>query len=290
MPKDSSNAQPEARKSGEPIALTYRFGEFTLDLARGCVLKAGEEIRLRPKVYEALKYLVQNPNRLVGKEELIQAVWPDSFVTDDSLVQCALELRRALGDRDQQLIKTVPRRGYLFTAEVIQSGAGGGFASDSGSIGSREGRARIGKPGRGPIDLPTPRTSLIGRERAVAEAARFLLKPSVRLVSATGPGGSGKTRLAIAVAAFFRFSSVSALAALLIAATSYDSFHYSAGDLCRGPLYLLLWPFLFALFGNETLRDRGKNVVIGIVSALSILSDWGFALFVLALFMLHPEV
>jgi predicted ATPase/DNA-binding winged helix-turn-helix (wHTH) protein len=185
----------------EPIALTYRFGEFTLDLARGCVLKAGEQIRLRPKVYEALKYLVQNPNRLVGKEELIQAVWPDSFVTDDSLVQCTLELRRALGDRDQQLIKTVPRRGYLFTAEVIQSAAGASLSSDSGSSGSPEGKTGVGKPGRGPIDLPTPRTSLIGRERAVAEAARFLLKPSVRLVSVTGPGGSGKTRLAIAVAA-----------------------------------------------------------------------------------------
>ena len=185
----------------ESIALTYRFGEFTLDLARGCVRKAGEEIRLRPKVYEALKYLVQNPNRLVGKEELIQAIWPDSFVTDDSLVQCALELRRALGDRDQRLIKTVPRRGYLFAAEVIPSATGTGLSPDSGSVGSPDGRTSIGKPGRGTIDLPTPRTSLIGREGAVAEAAAFLLKPNVRLVSVTGPGGTGKTRLAIAVAA-----------------------------------------------------------------------------------------
>ena len=50
----------------------------------------------------------------------MQAVWPDAFVTDDSLVQCTLELRRALDDRSQQLLKTVPRRGYLFTAAVIQ--------------------------------------------------------------------------------------------------------------------------------------------------------------------------
>ena len=50
----------------------------------------------------------------------MQAVWPDAFVTADSLVQCTLELRRALGDRSQQLLRTVPRRGYLFTAEVIQ--------------------------------------------------------------------------------------------------------------------------------------------------------------------------
>jgi DNA-binding winged helix-turn-helix (wHTH) protein len=94
----------------ETIPSIYQFGEFTLDVAKGCVLKAGEEIKLRPKVYEALKYLVKNPGRLIDKQELIQAIWPDSFVTDDSLVQCTVELRRALDDRDQHLLKTVPRR------------------------------------------------------------------------------------------------------------------------------------------------------------------------------------
>src|SRR5882724_7768377 len=104
----------------EKRGLSYQFGEFTLDLAKGCVLKGVREIKLRPKVYEALKYLVEHPGRLIGKQELMQAVWPDSFVTDDSLVQCTLELRRALDDRSQLLLKTVPRRGYLFTALVIQ--------------------------------------------------------------------------------------------------------------------------------------------------------------------------
>src|SRR5450631_3218112 len=100
--------------------LNYQFGEFMLDVARGCVLRAGEEIKLRPKVYETLKYFVEHPGRLISKPELMQAVWPDAFVTDDSLVQCTLELRRALDDRKQQLLKTVPRRGYLFTSDVIQ--------------------------------------------------------------------------------------------------------------------------------------------------------------------------
>ena len=100
---------------------SYQFGEFTLDVARACVFKAGDEIKLRPKVYDTLKYLVEHAGRLIGKQELMQAVWPDSFVTEDSLVQCALELRRALDDREQQLLKTVPRRGYLFTADVIQT-------------------------------------------------------------------------------------------------------------------------------------------------------------------------
>jgi DNA-binding winged helix-turn-helix (wHTH) protein len=48
---------------------SYQFGEFTLDEARGCVLKAGKEIRLRPKVYETLKYLIEHPGRLIGKQD-----------------------------------------------------------------------------------------------------------------------------------------------------------------------------------------------------------------------------
>ena len=81
----------------ETVLLSYQFGEFTLDVAKGCVFKAREEIKLRPKVYETLKYLVEHPGRLVGKQELMQAVWPDAFVTDDSLVQCTLELASRTG-------------------------------------------------------------------------------------------------------------------------------------------------------------------------------------------------
>ena len=81
----------------EANRLNYQFGEFTLDSARGCLLRAGVEIKLRPKVYETLKYLVEHPGQLIGKQELMQAVWPNAFVTDDSLVQCTLELRRLQG-------------------------------------------------------------------------------------------------------------------------------------------------------------------------------------------------
>jgi DNA-binding winged helix-turn-helix (wHTH) protein len=97
---------------------TRAFKDFTLDLDRACLLRGAEEVKLRPKVFEALKYLVLNNNRLVTKDEMIQALWTDSFVTDDSLVQCLVELRRGLGDDAQGCIKTVPKRGYIFTAEV----------------------------------------------------------------------------------------------------------------------------------------------------------------------------
>jgi predicted ATPase/DNA-binding winged helix-turn-helix (wHTH) protein len=183
----------------ETGASIYHFGKFTLDLGRGAVLTGDEEIKLRPKVYEALKYLVENPGRLIGKQELIQAVWPDSFVTDDSLVQCTVELRRALGDREQQLLKTVPRRGYLFAAKVTRSVPPTHSALENAPVeSSRE--ASVPKLTRKLVDLPTPRTSLIGRERETREAAELLLRRDVRLLSLTGAGGAGKTRLAIAVA------------------------------------------------------------------------------------------
>ena len=96
----------------------HSFEQFSLDLTRGCLLRGQNEVKLRPKAFEVLTYLIKNNGRLVSKDELIHAVWIDTAVTDDSLVQCLMEVRRALGDEAQQIIKTVPRRGYIFDIEV----------------------------------------------------------------------------------------------------------------------------------------------------------------------------
>jgi len=96
----------------------YQFEGYTLDTNR-CLLRSSDrEIELRPKSFEVLRYLVENADRLITKEELIKAIWPDVVVTDDSLTQCVSEARQAIGDSSQIIIKTVPRRGYRFTSLV----------------------------------------------------------------------------------------------------------------------------------------------------------------------------
>jgi DNA-binding winged helix-turn-helix (wHTH) protein len=89
-----------------------------LDLERGFLRRDETDVPLRPKAYDALAYLVARHGKLVTKAELIAAVWPATSVTDNSLSHCLLEIRRALGDESQQLIRTVARRGYVFAAPV----------------------------------------------------------------------------------------------------------------------------------------------------------------------------
>ena len=105
-------------RSGERPRGRYSFGEFTLDLERGALTRGGEEIALRPKSFEALTYLIEHHGQLVTKSALVEAVWPDTAVGDNSLAQCLFDIRRALGDDSQQLIRTVARRGYVFTPPV----------------------------------------------------------------------------------------------------------------------------------------------------------------------------
>jgi TolB-like protein/DNA-binding winged helix-turn-helix (wHTH) protein len=99
-------------------AKQLRFDRYVLDLDRGCLLLNGNEIVLRPKTFAVLLYLIENSGRLVSKDDLFAAVWRNLAVTDDTLVQSIGELRRALGDDGQRLIKTIPRRGYRLESAV----------------------------------------------------------------------------------------------------------------------------------------------------------------------------
>src|ERR1043165_6280627 len=96
----------------------YCFEGFTLDLRRGCLRTGVREIELRPKSFEALRYLVENAGGLISQDEPIPFSSPKVTVADESLARCISDVRVALGDEDQRMVKTLPRRGYLFAATV----------------------------------------------------------------------------------------------------------------------------------------------------------------------------
>jgi TolB-like protein/DNA-binding winged helix-turn-helix (wHTH) protein len=103
---------------GAVARTVLRFDRFALDLGRGCLRDGRVEVPLRPKSFDLLRALTLNAGRTVSKDELMDAVWPGVYVTEGSLFQCVHDVRRALGDEDQRLLRTVARRGYLLDVEV----------------------------------------------------------------------------------------------------------------------------------------------------------------------------
>jgi DNA-binding winged helix-turn-helix (wHTH) protein/tetratricopeptide (TPR) repeat protein len=148
---------------------TFSFKDFTLDLERGSLFRGSEEVKLRPKVFEALKYLVLHDNVLVSKDELMRALWPDSFVTDDSVVQCMVELRRALGEDAAECLKTVPRRGYVFAAGVTRT----------------EGEASA--PSGGPVEAPAQPPARRTRAAVAALALALVAGASLYFAASRAP-------------------------------------------------------------------------------------------------------
>ena len=100
-----------------------RFSGFELDSERA-ELRApdGETIRLRPKTLEILRLLAGNSGRVLSKQQLMEAVWPNVHVGEDSLFQCIREIRAALGDDKRQVVRVISGRGYLFQAQVTEAG------------------------------------------------------------------------------------------------------------------------------------------------------------------------
>ena len=97
-----------------------RFGCFQLDAANECLWCEEKQVPLAPKPFAVLRYLVENPQRLVTHDELLDALWPETYVQPQVLRTYVLELRKLLGDdpHEPQFIQTVPKRGYRFLSKV----------------------------------------------------------------------------------------------------------------------------------------------------------------------------
>ena len=99
----------------------YRFDAFTLDPGNEDLRTVdGSRIPLRGKSFALLRLMLENAGRLLGRDMIMEALWPNIVVSDDSITQCVIDVRRALGRESGHLLRTVPRRGYIFEAEVVR--------------------------------------------------------------------------------------------------------------------------------------------------------------------------
>jgi DNA-binding winged helix-turn-helix (wHTH) protein/TolB-like protein len=112
----------------------FEFGDFRLDVSGRTLSRAGEPVRLTPRIFETLLYLVERRGTVLGKEELLAELWPDVVVEENNLGQAISKLRQVLGEApgDNKYIATVSGRGYRFVAPVtvLAPGAEGAEPSD----------------------------------------------------------------------------------------------------------------------------------------------------------------
>lgn len=155
-----------------------RFGRFELQPEERRLLDAGVPVALGPRAFDLLLVLVERAGRLITKDELLERVWPRVIVEEAALQMQISALRKVLG---RQAILTVTGRGYRFALDVA-----GGEAGPASPAAARH-------------NLPQPLTSFIGREEQLAELKALL--GTTRLLTLTGTGGCGKTRLALQLAA-----------------------------------------------------------------------------------------
>src|SRR5262245_51529349 len=107
---------------GWRCSMAYAFADCEIDCERRELHRNGTAVHLEQQVFDVLAHLVRNHDRIVTKDELLQAVWNGRVVSEDALTSRISAARRAVGDtgEDQQLIRTVPRRGFRFVGEILQ--------------------------------------------------------------------------------------------------------------------------------------------------------------------------
>src|SRR5712672_309026 len=166
------------RESSLADGYLYRFGQFALDSRKRTVSRADSPISLTPKAFDVLLFLAQNPNRLVTKEELLQAVWGETFVEEGNLTQYIYHLRKALGDNpeDARLIVTIARKGYQFTADVTVAKAANTAIQAAVQVSTAESSLADTQPAlRSPVDEAVPKAPKNWRKVAVVGASAAFL-------------------------------------------------------------------------------------------------------------------
>jgi len=162
-----------------------RFSGFEFDPARA-ELRApdGRTVRLRPKTLEILRLLAGNAGRVLSKRQLMEAVWPNVHVGEDSLFQCIREIRTALGDDKRQVVRAISGRGYLFQAEVTDTPAPAVVPTGESAPTASDAKAAAwtaAEPAKRPFDFSRRRSAAVAFAAVLAvlctAAAAWTLRP-----------------------------------------------------------------------------------------------------------------
>src|SRR5471032_196536 len=177
--QDYRATRSKDRESSRADGYLYRFGQFALDSRRRTLSRADSPVWLTAKAFDVLLFLVQNPNRLVTKEELLKAVWGDTFVEEGNLTQYISLLRKALGDVSEhaRLIVTIARKGYQFTADVTVGEAAADTARQAAvQVSTAERSLADTQPGlKGPVAEAAPKAPRHSQKGAVVGASVLLV-------------------------------------------------------------------------------------------------------------------
>jgi len=154
-----------------------QFHSFRLDIVNHCLWRGEDRVLLTPKAFDVLRYFVEHADRLVTQDEILGALWPETYVNPEVIKKYVLGIRKALGDRHDKpkFIETFPRRGYQFVASVSEVSAGA--PAEAGINAARK---------------------MVGRESAMAQLDGYLgqaLKAQRQVIFITGEAGIGKTTL-----------------------------------------------------------------------------------------------
>src|SRR5258705_534334 len=152
-----------------------QFHSFRLDSVNHCLWRGEDRVLLTPKAFDVLRYLVEHSDRLVTQDEILEALWPETYVNPEVIKKYILGIRKALGDHHNkpEFIETFPRRGYQFVASISEVSAGA--PSDLGINAGRK---------------------MVGREAAMAQLEGCLgqaLKAQRQVIFITGEAGGGET-------------------------------------------------------------------------------------------------
>jgi DNA-binding winged helix-turn-helix (wHTH) protein len=171
-------------------ATGYRLERFELRPSERLLLRSGEPIRIGGRAFDMLLALAERADRVVGKRELMDVVWPRLVVEENNLQAQIVALRKLLGPA---AIATVPGRGYRLTLAVEALRAP--RAPDASPESAQPVAAETTKPAPSRHNLPRSVEALIGRDRELSQLQGLVAEH--RLITVTGPGGVGKSRLVI---------------------------------------------------------------------------------------------